>query len=353
MLFYGPPGTGKTSTILALAKSLFGPALYRSRILELNASDERGIGIVREKVKGFARTQLSQPTGLDPSYFEQYPCPPFKIIILDEADSMTQDAQSALRRTMEQYSRITRFCLVCNYVTRIIEPLASRCSKFRFKPLDNSAAAERLAHIAKLENLKLDEGVVDKLISCGEGDLRRAITYMQSAARLVGAGRPTGQKDGDEDSEMADASSEPITVRMIEEIAGVVPEGVIDRLVQAMQPKKLGSSYEAVSAVVTDIVADGWSAGQLVLQVSSFASPLAQGPVQLHIPRDFLLLVVKDANHRQLYRRMVYNDAIPDIQKNKIVTAFSEMDKRLVDGADEHLSILDLALRISGILGGS
>ncbi|GFG13723.1 replication factor C subunit 2 [Aspergillus udagawae] len=321
MLFYGPPGTGKTSTILALAKSLFGPALYRSRILELNASDERGIGIVREKVKGFARTQLSQPTGLDPSYFEQYPCPPFKIIILDEADSMTQDAQSALRRTMEQYSRITRFCLVCNYVTRIIEPLASRCSKFRFKPLDNSAAAERLAHIAKLENLKLDEGVIDKLISCGEGDLRRAITYMQSAARLVGAGRPTGhQKDGDEDSEMADASSEPITVRMIEEIAGVVPESVIDRLVQAMQPKKLGSSYEAVSTVVTDIVADGWSAGQLVLQ---------------------------------LYRRIVYNDAIPDIQKNKIVTAFSEMDKRLVDGADEHLSILDLALRISGILGGS
>ncbi|KAH1509793.1 hypothetical protein KXX29_005214 [Aspergillus fumigatus] len=320
MLFYGPPGTGKTSTILALAKSLFGPALYRSRILELNASDERGIGIVREKVKGFARTQLSQPTGLDSSYFEQYPCPPFKIIILDEADSMTQDAQSALRRTMEQYSRITRFCLVCNYVTRIIEPLASRCSKFRFKPLDNSAAAERLAHIARLENLKLDEGVIDKLISCSEGDLRRAITYMQSAARLVGAGRPTSQKDGDEDSEMTDASSEPVTMQMIEEIAGVVPESVIDRLIQAMQPKKLGSSYKAISTVVTDIVADGWSAGQLVLQ---------------------------------LYRRIVYNDAIPDIQKNKIVTAFSEMDKRLVDGADEHLSILDLALRISGILGGS
>lgn len=278
MLFYGPPGTGKTSTILALAKSLFGPALYRSRILELNASDERGIGIVREKIKGFARTQLSQPTGLDSSYFEQYPCPPFKIIILDEADSMTQDAQSALRRTMETYSRITRFCLVCNYVTRIIEPLASRCSKFRFKPLDNAAAAERLAHIAKLENLNVDDGVIDKLISCGEGDLRRAITYMQSAARLVGAGRPTSQKDEDEDAEMADANSEAITVRTIEEIAGVVPDSVIDRLVQAMQPKKLGSSYEAVSAVVTDIVADGWSAGQLVLQVSSFAIHLHKAP---------------------------------------------------------------------------
>ncbi|KAI5285715.1 Subunit of heteropentameric Replication factor C (RF-C), partial [Ascosphaera atra] len=126
MLFYGPPGTGKTSTILALAKSLFGPSLYRSRILELNASDERGIGIVREKVKDFARTQLSHPPN-SAEYKAKYPCPPFKIIILDEADSMTQDAQSALRRTMERYSRLTRFCLVCNYVTRIIDPVASRC----------------------------------------------------------------------------------------------------------------------------------------------------------------------------------------------------------------------------------
>ncbi|KAL2865792.1 uncharacterized protein BJX67DRAFT_372948 [Aspergillus lucknowensis] len=319
MLFYGPPGTGKTSTILALAKSLFGPSLYRSRILELNASDERGIGIVREKVKGFARVQLSHPTGLDASYFEKYPCPPFKIIILDEADSMTQDAQSALRRTMEQYSRITRFCLVCNYVTRIIEPLASRCSKFRFKPLDNSAAGDRLAQIAQLEGLSLEDGVVDKLISCSDGDLRRAITYMQSAARLVGSARSRG-KNGDEDEEMRDQGSEIITVRTIEEIAGVVPESILDQLIQSLQPKKLGSSYEAISKVVTDIVADGWSATQLLVQ---------------------------------LYRRIIYNDAIPDIQKNKIVLVFSEMDKRLVDGADEHLSILDVALKISGIMGGS
>ncbi|KAE8321742.1 hypothetical protein BDV39DRAFT_197328 [Aspergillus sergii] len=320
MLFYGPPGTGKTSTILALAKSLFGPALYRSRILELNASDERGIAIVREKVKGFARVQLSHPTGVDKSYFEKYPCPPFKIIILDEADSMTQDAQSALRRTMETYSKITRFCLVCNYVTRIIEPLASRCSKFRFKPLDNSAAGDRLAQIAKLENLELEDGVVDKLIQCSDGDLRRAITYMQSGARLVGATGNSGKQDGGEDAEMTDASSQVITVRMVEEIAGVIPESVLDQLVQAMQPKKIGSSYEAVSKVTTDIVADGWSATQLLAQ---------------------------------LYRRVVYNDAIPDIQKNKIVMVFSEMDKRLVDGADEHLSILDVALKISGILGGA
>ncbi|KAJ5864458.1 uncharacterized protein N7529_006374 [Penicillium soppii] len=323
MLFYGPPGTGKTSTILALAKSLFGPALYRSRILELNASDERGIGIVRDKVKNFARAQLSQPTGLDAAYRAQYPCPPFKIIILDEADSMTQDAQSALRRTMETYSRITRFCLVCNYVTRIIEPLASRCSKFRFKMLDNSAAGTRVANIAEQEGLQLEDGVIDTLIRCGEGDLRRAITYLQSAARLVGAAKPPAVKDADDDDEMTDAGSSTsriITIRSIEEIAGVVPESIIDSLVQAMQPKKNESAYEAVSKVITDVVADGWSATQII---------------------------------GQLYRRIVYSEAIPDIQKNKIVMLFSEMDKRLVDGSDEHLSMLDLTLRIAGILSGS
>ncbi|KAJ5651973.1 hypothetical protein N7507_009399 [Penicillium longicatenatum] len=322
MLFYGPPGTGKTSTILALAKSLFGPALYRSRILELNASDERGINIVRVKIKNFARAQLSQPTGLDAEYRAQYPCPPFKIIILDEADSMTQDAQSALRRTMEQYSRITRFCLVCNYVTRIIEPLASRCSKFRFKSLDNSAAGVRIENIAKAEGLNLEDGVIDTLIRCGEGDLRRAITYLQSAARLIGATKALPAKT-DEDEEMTDAGAPEaglITIRSIEEIAGVVPESILDEIVQAMQPKSSGSAYEAVSKVITNLVADGWSATQVI---------------------------------GQLYRRIVFNEAIPDVQKNKIVIAFSEMDKRLVDGADEHLSVLDLTLRIAGILRGN
>ena len=113
MLFYGPPGTGKTSTILALARQLFGPENFRHRVLELNASDERGISIVREKIKDFARQTPKTSTN-----DKNYPSPPYKIIILDEADSMTQDAQGALRRIMETYARITRFCLVCNYVTR-------------------------------------------------------------------------------------------------------------------------------------------------------------------------------------------------------------------------------------------
>ena len=137
MLFYGPPGTGKTSTILALARQLFGcafkflrlfassillsPDNFRTRVLELNASDERGISIVREKIKNFARqTPRAETIASDG---KKYPCPPYKIIILDEADSMTQDAQAALRRIMENYARITRFCLVCNYVTRFVRRL--------------------------------------------------------------------------------------------------------------------------------------------------------------------------------------------------------------------------------------
>ena len=277
MLFYGPPGTGKTSTVLALAKELYGPELFKTRVLELNASDERGISIVSEKVKDFARMQLSNP---QPGHKEKYPCPPYKIIILDEADSMTQDAQSALRRTMETYSKITRFCLICNYVTRIIDPLASRCSKFRFKSLDQGNAKKRLEEIAQNEGVKLESGAVETLIQCSEGDLRKAITFLQSAARLVGAVKVPQSKtngyskmkrveDDDEDDAMDVDGDDTgvVTVKSIEEIAGVIPHVVVDNLIQAMQPRTKGAVYEAVAAAVTDMVADGWSATQVVTQV--------------------------------------------------------------------------------------
>ncbi|KAI1811727.1 replication factor C subunit 2 [Poronia punctata] len=318
MLFYGPPGTGKTSTILALAKELYGPEMLKSRVLELNASDERGISIVREKVKDFARMQLTNPP---PGYRERYPCPPFKIIILDEADSMTQDAQSALRRTMETYSKITRFCLICNYVTRIIDPLASRCSKFRFKSLDQGNARRRLEAIAEKEGVRLEDGAVDALIRCSEGDLRKAITFLQSSARLVGAVEKNEDDAGDK-MDVDDDTASPkaaVTVKIVEDIAGVIPGSTIERLQKAMQPRSAGATYQAIAKVVEEMVADGWSATQVV---------------------------------SQLYQAVINDELIPDLGKNKITLIFSEVDKRLVDGADEHLSILDLALRISNILAG-
>ncbi|KAK0362429.1 Subunit of heteropentameric Replication factor C (RF-C) [Friedmanniomyces endolithicus] len=348
MLFYGPPGTGKTSTVLALAKQLYGPDLYKTRVLELNASDERGISIVREKVKDFARMQLSNPpsgaAGLE--YRKKYPCPPYKIIVLDEADSMTQDAQSALRRTMETYSKITRFCLICNYVTRIIDPLASRCSKFRFKSLDEGNAGKRLEDIARLENIKLEDGVVDTLLRCSEGDLRKAITFLQSAARLVGAvqapppadakKRKRGKIEDDEDEDAMDVdhhptpstveTSPPVTVRNIQDIAGVIPTSTIDNLVAAMQPTSTsstssskGTTYARVAKAVENLVAEGWSATQIVTQ---------------------------------LYEQVVVVDEVAgDWQKSRIVLCFSDVDKRLVDGSDEHLTILDLCLQVAGLLG--
>lgn len=311
MLFYGPPGTGKTSTILALAKELYGPEFMKQRVLELNASDERGISIVREKVKDFARMQLTNPP---PGYRERYPCPPFKIIVLDEADSMTQDAQSALRRTMETYSKITRFCLICNYVTRIIDPLASRCSKFRFKSLDQGNAKKRLEQIAQNEGVHLEDNAVDALIKCSEGDLRKAITFLQSAARLVGTGAAVGA-----DNDKMDIDTKPVTVKIVEDIAGIIPDVTIERLVEAIRPRSSGEVYSTVSKVVEDMVADGWSASQVV---------------------------------SQLYQTLVYDETVPDVQKNKIVLIFSEADKRLVDGSDEHLTILDLSLRISNVMAG-
>ncbi|KAG6831302.1 hypothetical protein H0H92_011509 [Tricholoma furcatifolium] len=299
MLFYGPPGTGKTSTILALARQLFGPDNFRNRILELNASDERGIAIVRDKIKTFARqTPRAQAVSSDG---KTYPCPPYKIIILDEADSMTQDAQGALRRIMETYARITR----------IIEPLASRCSKFRFTPLDSSSASSRLAQIAQAERIVIDPSVVDALISTSSGDLRRAITYLQSASRLASSTNPPM----------------PITPVDIQEIAGVVPESVINDFARALGIevegamdiddeglRRNGSSFGPIQQKVKELMREGFSATQILSQ--------------LH---DLVIL------HPTLNGR----------QKSMCALVFAEADKALCDGADEELWMLEVGLRVN------
>ncbi|KAL1498190.1 hypothetical protein ABEB36_009027 [Hypothenemus hampei] len=181
LLFYGPPGTGKTSTILAAARQLFGD-IYKDRILELNASDDRGIQVIREKIKTYAQLSVAS------SRADGKACPALKIVILDEADAMTDAAQTALRRTMEKEAKTTRFCLLCNYVSRIIEPLTSRCTKFRFKPLNQSFVLERLQLICTKEDVLVDDDVLNILVKESGGDLRRAITALQSCAHLKGKG---------------------------------------------------------------------------------------------------------------------------------------------------------------------
>lgn len=168
LLFAGPAGTGKTTCALALARELFGE-LWKHNLHELNASDERGIDVVRGKIKEFARTA---PLGEDG----------FKIIFLDEADALTGAAQAALRRTMEKYSRTCRFVMSCNFSSKIIDPIQSRCAVFRFRPLKAEDVERYLKFVAVKEELNIDKEAYESLTYLAQGDLRRAINGLQMAA---------------------------------------------------------------------------------------------------------------------------------------------------------------------------
>lgn len=302
MLFYGPPGTGKTSTILSLSKEIFGLNLYKSRILELNASDERGISIVRNKVKNFARLNLSNPTEED---LKNYPCPPFKIIILDEADSMTIDAQSALRRIMERYSNLTRFVLICNYVTKIIDPLASRCSKFRFKSLNEFNAIDRLNYISDNENLKFksDEdknSVFKNLLKISNGDLRKAITILQSSSII------------------SNSVDDPVTSEKINELSGVLPLENLSQLTDHINNKDQKSLIKFIN---DDFIKASWSLSSIL--------------IQLH---DYYIINENSSIN--------FSNNI----KNKISKILFETDSKLTSGTNEHIQLLSCVLNISNII---
>lgn len=170
LLFAGMPGTGKTAVALCIARQLLGPS-WRSFTLELNASDERGIRMVRERVKSFSRHSRGPLANI-----------PYGIIILDECDQMTAPAQTALRRIMETSSRTCRFILICNYSSKIIEPIQSRCAVFRFSALRKEDMAKHLEYIAEKESLNLLDNAAETIVEFSEGDLRRAINILQTSA---------------------------------------------------------------------------------------------------------------------------------------------------------------------------
>jgi replication factor C subunit 2/4 len=276
LLFYGPPGTGKTTVALALMKQFFGKD-WRSRVKELNASDDRGIQAVREKVKTFAQLTIGTSGSDDLKNSKAK----FRVIILDEADSMTHDAQAALRRIMEEFVQQTRFIIICNYVSKIISPLHSRCSKFRFQPVGGEYQKERLLYICQQEKLKLVPGTIEKLIALSKGDMRAAVTMLQTAV--------TFYQEIDEEALL--------------EVACAVPDRVALELLQRC--RAAGSTPEVVR-VVKDYLLEGYS-GQQVLE--------------------------------RLVDLVAEDPAMPDLSKARCATLLSQVDERLTQGCDEELQL--------------
>ncbi|CAM9386182.1 unnamed protein product [Ectocarpus fasciculatus] len=288
LLFHGPPGTGKTSTILALARTLLGEENMRERVLELNASDERGLDVVRHKIKTFSKMSISS---------SQPGCPPFKLVILDEADTMTADAQSALRRTMETHSVVTRFCLVCNYVSKIIAPLASRCAKFRFSTLAPRSMKGRLLHICERENIIFENcsrSVLDAIVKSSRGDMRSAVNLLQTVSQQ---------------------QQHRVTPESVVEISGEVPERVFDKLWSAVTVTS-SEHFEAVTDAVSTFVGEGYPVGKVLPEIQS---------------------------------RVVHSGEIEDADKAVICLQLMETDRCLNDGADEELQLLNICFVVQSV----
>ena len=266
LMFAGSPGTGKTTCALALARSMYGDS-WRGNFIELNACDDRGIDVVRGKIKDFART--APVDGAE-----------FKIIFLDESDALTNDAQGALRRTMEKYSKTCRFILSCNYSSKIIDPIQSRCAVFRFRPLSNEDIREYLERICKEESLEVEEGALDALVYISRGDMRRAVNTLQTA----------------------DSLGVPISVDVISKVSGSANE---DEIMGILTSALAGRFTEASSKLDKVMIDYGLSGQDIIRQM-----------------------------HSQIFKLSVDTES-----KVKLIDKTGEIEFRIIEGSNEKIQL--------------
>jgi len=274
LLFAGPPGIGKTTCCLALARELYGDNIA-GNFLELNASDERGIDIVRGRIKDFARS-VSLGNA------------PFKLIFLDEGDALTTDAQQALRRTMESNSSVTRFIISCNYSSKVIEPIQSRCAIFRFIPLNEEDVKKAIGHVVDKEKLKIDNDAYEAIYYVSEGDMRKALNILQGSAM----------------------HSKHITTELVHKISSrATPKEVKDMLRLALE----GKFQDARANLDKLIISYGLSGEDILLQT---------------------------------YREIGGID-IPEKQRMRIIALVGEYNFRLVQGANERIQLEALLAQLA------
>ncbi len=272
-IFAGPPGTGKTTAALCLARDLYGGA-YRDRIMELNASDARGINVVRETVKTFARVRSIGEIS-------------FKMMVLDEADNMTSDAQQALRRTMERYTETCRFVLIANYSGKIIEPIQSRCAPFRFSYLPREEQDEFLRLIAQEEGVKLLGEGLDAIFEVCGGDLRRAINNLQAASSL----------------------DRPIDAQIIYSIAGRAHPEDVRKMIQTAFDGDFLDSRKQLRNMIQKY---GVAGSDIIRQI-----------------------------HTEIFR-----GTLPEQSKIRLADIIGEIDYRLVEGSNEEVQLSALLARL-------